>query len=331
MIPARRLVESELIAARQFLERALLLLPEARWSERPGQVYSPVGWHAGHVAAIQARFLLGDERHAFFDPFQTPKDQRTDQPPPREVRRFLADVLERVCALRAPPRLPGLPPEFLLRHVAQHELHHAEHIQVIAALLEDRLHRMPLPLPLRAARRLEFPGRTVPIGSADSPQAADNESPRHQVALLPFWMDSAPVTAREFRAFVAATGYRGGPDKLDEQHPEAPVTCVSWFDADAYARFCGARLPTEEEYESAAPHSAGVWEWTSSWFEPYPGFRPYPYDGYSTPWFGRTHRVLRGASWATAQRLRRRTMRNWYEPGFREIPSGFRCAGELAR
>ncbi len=79
----------------------------------------------------------------------------------------------------------------------------------------------------------------------------------------------------------------------------------------------------------AAPEPMGVWEWTSSWFEPYPRFRPYPYDGYSTPWFGQTHRVLRGASWATAARLRRRTMRNWYEPGFREIPTGFRCAGEL--
>jgi formylglycine-generating enzyme required for sulfatase activity len=73
----------------------------------------------------------------------------------------------------------------------------------------------------------------------------------------------------------------------------------------------------------------GVWEWTSSWFEPYPGFRPYPYAGYSTPWFNGTHRVLRGASWATAQRLCRPTFRNWYEPGFREIPAGFRCAGDL--
>ena len=341
MIPARRLIESVLVGARDFLERALRPVPDHRWAERPSDAYSPIGWHAGHVAAIQARFLLGDARHAFFDPFQTPKEKRADLPPPREVRRFLAETLERVCSLREPPRHPGLPADFLPRHVAQHELHHAEHIQVIAALLDGRLHRMPPPLLLPAAQLpggapgadasrlpvIEHPGGSALIGSADASEAADNEGPRHQRSLEPFWIDRAPVTAAAFRAFVAATGFREGPDRLDEQNPQAPVTCVSWFDADAYARWRGARLPTEEEYEAAAPEPAGVWEWTSSWFAPYPGFRPFPYDGYSTPWFGESHRVLRGASWATAPRLRRRTMRNWYEPGFRQIPSGFRCAG----
>ena len=69
-----------------------------------------------------------------------------------------------------------------------------------------------------------------------------------------------------------------------------------------------------------------MWEWTSSWFAPYPGFRPYPYERYSQPWFG-THRVLRGGSWATSKDLARPSFRNWYLPEFREFPSGFRCAG----
>ncbi|HZR08704.1 MAG TPA: SUMF1/EgtB/PvdO family nonheme iron enzyme, partial [Myxococcales bacterium] len=72
----------------------------------------------------------------------------------------------------------------------------------------------------------------------------------------------------------------------------------------------------------------GVWEWTSSWCSPYPGFRAYPYERYSVPWFG-THRVLRGGSWATSPELLRSSLRNWYDPAFREIPAGFRCAGAL--
>jgi len=75
--------------------------------------------------------------------------------------------------------------------------------------------------------------------------------------------------------------------------------------------------------------AGNVWEWTSSWFKPYPGFVPYPYDGYSVPWFGHTHRVLRGGSWATSGALCRRTFRNWYDPAFRELPAGLRCAGDL--
>ena len=111
-----------------------------------------------------------------------------------------------------------------------------------------------------------------------------------------------------------------------------PVSCLSWFEADAYARYRGGRLPSEPEWEAARraglPGCGQVWEWTSSWFEPYPGFKAYPYDGYSTPWFG-THNVLRGGSWATHARLKRPSFRNWYERGFREIPAGVRCAGGL--
>ena len=135
------------------------------------------------------------------------------------------------------------------------------------------------------------------------------------------------MTAAQFAEFVLATG-RGAPLRFKEQPPEAPVTCVSWDDADAYARWRGARLPAEHELEAARLPPAGVWEWTSSWFAPYPGFLPYPYDGYSKPWFD-THRVLRGGSWATSPDLLRPSLRNWYVPGFRELPSGFRCAGGL--
>lgn len=69
-----------------------------------------------------------------------------------------------------------------------------------------------------------------------------------------------------------------------------------------------------------------VWEWTASTFAPYPGFRPFPYEGYSQAWFDGAHRVLRGGSWATAGHLCRNTFRNWYHPHVREIHAGFRTA-----
>lgn len=68
-----------------------------------------------------------------------------------------------------------------------------------------------------------------------------------------------------------------------------------------------------------------VWEWTETWFRPYPGFQAYPYRGYSQAYFDDRHRVLRGGSWATCAWALRPTFRNWYHPHVREIFAGFRC------
>jgi gamma-glutamyl hercynylcysteine S-oxide synthase len=198
----------------------------------------------------------------------------------------------------------------------------------------------------------------------DAPFVFDNEKWAHPVALRPFRIASAPVTQAAFAAFVDAGGYErregwsdagwewrtaagarhpvywtreaGGWRRREHEtwlplEPRRPVSNVCAFEAEAFCRWAGRRLPTEAEWEAATAagrcgHVGEVWEWTASAFLPYPGFAPDPYRDYSAPWFG-THRVLRGGSFATPRRLLRPTFRNFYTPERRDPWAGFRtCA-----
>ena len=112
-----------------------------------------------------------------------------------------------------------------------------------------------------------------------------------------------------------------------------PAMHLSWWEAEAWCRWAGRRLPAEVEWEVAA-HTAArrgfkwgdVWEWTGTTFRPYPGFMPDPDAGYSQPAFG-THKVLRGASFATRARLKNSKHRSFQLPGRDDIFCGFRsCA-----
>jgi iron(II)-dependent oxidoreductase len=249
------------------------------------------------------------------------------------------------------------------------------------------------------------------IGAPAGRFAYDNERPRHRTDVRGYLIGGSPITNASYLTFVEGGGYErrewwtdegwawkeeydigrpaGWSSSLEAEwrlaaweplHPDRPVVHVSWFEADAFARAHGARLPTEFEWEKAATwdqernttrafpwgeaptapgvhanldhgacgsepvhaHPAGVtpegvagllgdvWEWTASHFDGYSGFAPHPYPQYSQVFFGTSHRVLRGGSWATRARLATPTFRNWDLPQRRQIFSGFRIARDLA-
>jgi len=194
----------------------------------------------------------------------------------------------------------------------------------------------------------------------------DNEKWAHPVRVGPFAMASALATQGDFTGFVDEGGYgrrelwtdsgwawrehqgaqapahwrRGSShwavrrfDRWLPMEPNSPMVHVTLHEAEAYCRWAGRRLPTEAEWEFAAGGGSGLdqllegaWQWTSSIFEPYPGFQADPYEEYSAPWFG-THQVLRGGSFATRPRLAHNRFRNFYLPGRGDVFAGFRtCA-----
>jgi len=221
--------------------------------------------------------------------------------------------------------------------VAQHELQHGE---TIAQTLE--LAGLPLPSPegppeVEASGDVLVPAGGFVLGS-DDPWAYDNERLPHAVELPAFRIDRALVTNAEYAEFVEAEGAEPPPHwgRNGEPAPSEPVLHVSFDEAEAYARWGGKRLPTEPEWEKAVKidgdeleHARGAaWQWTSSFFGGYPGFRAFPYAEYSEVFFGEDHRVLRGGSWVTDPLVARPTFRNWDLPQRRQIFSGIRCASD---
>ena len=223
--------------------------------------------------------------------------------------------------------------------------------------------REPVTTPPRADA-LEFAGGAVAIGHDAGGFSFDNEGPRHDVLLRPFRLATSLVRNREWLAFMADDGYRSptlwmadgwaaaqadgwmaplywresdgawqqfGPGGLAPLEPDQPVRHVSWYEADAYARWAGARLPTEFELEWAARQDRlnawddYAWQWTASAYGPYPGFKQRggaigEYNGK----FMINQMVLRGGSLATSPHHLRDTYRNFFHPDKRWQFTGLR-------
>lgn len=244
--------------------------------------------------------------------------------------------------------------------------------------------------PVLPVHFVEYPGGLSEAGFVGDEFCYDNELPRHKVWLEPFALADRLVTNGEFAEFVADGGYRrselwlsAGWDEVEQNRwraplywseegkdwtlftlrgevpldrvQDAPVSQVSYFEADAYARWAGTRLPTELEWEAAAEQQpvkgnlldsgalrpvraaalkgtpaqiwGDCWEWTASAYLGYPGFEPLKgslgeYNGK----FMSGQMVLRGGSCATPQAHIRSSYRNFFQPEMRWQFSGIRLA-----
>ncbi len=368
---------------------------------------SPLVWDLGHIAAFEDLWLahrhgglplLRPDLMDVYDAFETPRAGRGSLPYLRraEAEDFQDDVRRRVRRL---PVGDGYLHELVARHEAQHNE------TMLQTLNLARIARPGTDEPAAPARAgsgldlLAVPGGNFPLGADGDAFGYDNERPRHIARLKPFRIGRVPVTNGDWLNFVRDGGYarpdwwtEAGwawreaerierplnwlgeelewrlPDGAAELDRQRPVIHVSWYEADAFARSRGLRLPTEVEWEAAAtwdgrtkraaagaanlletgilgttavgsfPESAApcgalgmlgdVWEWTTSEFRGYPGFVAKPYREYSEVFFGPDHRVLRGGSFATSSGVVSPTFRNWDRPERRQIFAGVRLASD---
>jgi gamma-glutamyl hercynylcysteine S-oxide synthase len=385
--------EQALVALKAARELTLALVADlgAEDLERVhSPIMSPLVWDLGHIAAYEDLWLghrhgglplLRPELADLYDAFETPRAVRGEIEAlrPDDARGYLDAVRARVKEVLAGQ---GIGDGVVCEMVVRHELQHSETMRqtmAIAPLLsaEDRS-SLDEPLTREAPDGwLRVAGGSFAMGAGSDRFAYDNERPRHTVSVPAFEIARRPVTNGSWMHFSEGGGYERREWWSDEGwawkeehdithhpavaagHEDAPACHVSWFEADAFARAQGARLPTEAEWEKAAtwgqeseatqsPAVAGadddtlgsgkgralvgvwrVWEWTHSHFGGYPGFVAHPYREYSEVFFGSDYRVLRGGSWATHPRVANLTFRNWDLPQRRQIFAGLRLARDV--
>lgn len=298
----RHLIREQMRQCRAVTLKLFSEIDASLLSQQAHPDFSPIGWHLGHIAYTEALWLLQQsagqppifpEYHRLFAADGLPKSQRGQLPSRSELLDYLEIV--RTQTLAYLEIAPLETQERLWRWLIQHESQHCETVAFILALIQHptTTKRLPpLSTPDPTPEMVFIPDGEFIMG-LDTIDALDNERAAHPVVLDSYWIDRYPVTCGQYRAFLTADGYHNpvwwseagwqwlqahAIDRPLYWHDDPawdshPVCGVSWYEADAYARFVGKRLPTEAEWEKAAGwdrqrQQAHLYPWGDTWPDP---------------------------------------------------------------